>query len=246
MTFLFTKTIFCTEAASRCSRKIPFIALSHSYLLGSTLVFFHYNQVRGVVIATQLKVQWHHLYAKWTPQQWRTLRWWHTCCSVYFFVRVGDHGVYYCIATSLAEAGFKKMSVSIFMNEMLSWVIRWHHWVVNRWHAIHWARIFRSPQITWNRSQVNTEGPGTRYYYPMENLKTESSQFEPTWVGISGKGLLVSVLGLEHQMPAAMPIFGVVNLKAEFYIQFKNWLKADFSSIRRNHLEELKVIYWHS
>lgn len=163
-----------------------------------------------------------------------------------FFVRVGDHGVYYCVATSLAEAGFKKMSVSIFMNEMLSWVIRWHHWVVNRWHAIHWARIFRSPQITWNRSQVNTEGPGTRYYYPMENLKTESSQFEPTWVGISGKGLLVSVLGLEHQMPAAMPIFGVVNLKAEFYIQFKNWLKADFSSIRRNHLEELKVIYWHS
>lgn len=224
MTFLFTKTIFCTEAASRCSRKIPFIALSHSYLLGSTLVFFHYNQVRGVVIATQLKAQWHHLY----------------------FVRVGDHGVYYCVATSLAEAGFKKMSVSIFMNEMLSWVIRWHHWVVNRWHAIHWARIFRSPQITWNRSQVNTEGPGTRYYYPMENLKTESSPFEPTWVGISGKELLVSVLGLEHQMPAAMPIFGVVNLKAEFYIQFKIWLKADFSSIRRNHLEELKVIYWHS
>lgn len=40
--------------------------------------------------------------------------------GVFFFVRVGDHGVYYCVATSLAEAGFKKMSVSIFMNEMLS------------------------------------------------------------------------------------------------------------------------------
>lgn len=53
----------------------------------------------------------------------------------------------------------------------------------------------------------------------------------------------MSALGLEHQMPAAMPIFGVVNLKTEFYIQFKNWLKADFSSIMRNHLEELKVIY---
>lgn len=73
-----------------------------------------------------------------------------------------------------------KMSVLIFVNERLSWLIGWCYWPASQWHAVWWCHTLVPAGIVWNPGRAGTKKvSGTSYYDLMENAENHG---EPCWV----------------------------------------------------------------
>lgn len=62
-------------------------------------------------------------------------------------------GPWFCFFVAIfLDARFQKCL--IFVKELLSWLVKWRHWLANQCHAVCWRHIFRLTQIAWNPSGV--------------------------------------------------------------------------------------------
>lgn len=103
-------------------------------------MWHNHTKVRDVIC------MWHKHICKWNKP-------WHnrgrTCCSVYGFF--SGAMVLFFVAIFL-DARFQKCL--IFVKELLSWLVKWHHWLAHQCHAVCWRHVFRLTQIAWNPSGV--------------------------------------------------------------------------------------------
>lgn len=117
-------------------------------------------------------------YATWMLQQTWTSRQEYTCCSVCGFSSDSRLTALFCSHFSCCR--FSKIEV-----QTLSWLIRWHHWWANQWHAVWRHHILAPAWIAWNPSWSDTIlVPVTRYC----DLKTTVNHAESIRVGTNWKG----------------------------------------------------------
>lgn len=158
-----------------------------SHLLFSSKVYkahFYLHQLGStrhdldVVTAMCPNILQRNKYATWMLQQRWTSRQEYTCCSVCGFS--SDSGITALFCSHFSCCRFSKIEV-----QTLSWLIRWHHWWANQWHAVGRHHILAPAWIAWNPSWADTIlVPVTRYC----DLKTTVNHDESIRVGANWKG----------------------------------------------------------